>query len=492
MTSTVAAVTQAQSLAAIRNFIRASVSCITYSRGLCSDDSFERRPFLGIELRHMVPITSEALAISEWIEKGAFDALRKNYLKEMSLCVYNRNCSELLESYCFGFSYSSDGQRAKLSLTSSHGASQEGSDTRFIRPAFRKRRCTKQEVQQVLVDVLTKLVEVVESLPPLLSDRVLTMRLTYYDETTPSNYEPPCFAPASDHMVRLYKDEQQYNVNIGSMDTSHHLFSVSIRHPLLAQVHHQHAAEYEKIAASTLNSWAAESAALSATMDTSAAHRDGAAGTEYHDPSSREAADELHPGTVRALRSLQQLVDTCAPLCSCDVAVLLVVCFAMATAMGARGRLTFTDLQDFLRNVCPVPISVSAATAVMDRLVAEGYAQTHRNGSVAKKYQSSSSKRKRSCSAAAESASPLNDDYQTSSVSYWILATPPIAFLERLLNQRQVTELLPPAIHAQLEKQRIATAKVRPPKSESHGMQRISCADIPKKRARREKTTEGP
>lgn len=64
MTSTTVAVSQTQSLAAIRNFIRASISCITYARGLCNDSAFESKPFLGFELKHMVPKTLEAKTLS--------------------------------------------------------------------------------------------------------------------------------------------------------------------------------------------------------------------------------------------------------------------------------------------------------------------------------------------------------------------------------------------------------------------------------------------
>ncbi|CBZ25954.1 conserved hypothetical protein [Leishmania mexicana MHOM/GT/2001/U1103] len=247
MTSTITAVNQTQSLAAIRNFVRASVSCITYARGLCSDNAFEQRPFLGLPLRQLIPSTTESITISEWIEKGAFDALNRNYLKEMSLCVYDAACRELLESYCFGFNYTGDGERAQMTLNASQTIA-DGANTAAVSqrsggaagiPAYRKRRCTKQEVQHLLTSILERLMDVVESLPPLLSERVLTMRLTYYDEVTPASYEPPCFAPASEHMARLYQNEVRHHVHIGSMDTSHHLFSVAIRHPLLQQIHRQ-------------------------------------------------------------------------------------------------------------------------------------------------------------------------------------------------------------------------------------------------------------
>ncbi|GET93176.1 hypothetical protein, conserved [Leishmania tarentolae] len=247
MTSTVTAVNQTQSLAAIRNFVRASVSCITYARGLCSDNAFEQRPFLGLPLRQLIPSTTESITISEWIEKGAFDALNRNYLKEMSLCVYDANCLELLESYCFGFNYTGDGERAQMTLNTSQTVA-DGANTTTVSKsvggavgiaAYRQRRCTKQEVQHLLTSILERLMDVVESLPPLLSERVLTMRLTYYDAVTPVSYEPPCFAPASEHMARLYQEEVKHHVHIGSMDTSHHLFSVAIRHPLLQQIHRQ-------------------------------------------------------------------------------------------------------------------------------------------------------------------------------------------------------------------------------------------------------------
>lgn len=437
MTTTVAAVTQAQSLAAIRNFVRASVSCITFARGLCNDDSFEQRPFLGMQLQYMTPTSPEAVTISEWIEKGAFDALNKHYLKEMALCVYNADCTTLLESYCFGFTYSEDGQRAQFALTTSQSSLAGGTQPvsgvsaaagQPAMPAYRRRRCSKYEVQETLTAILTKLVEVVESLPPLLSERVLAMRLTYYDEVVPAQYEPPCFAPASEHMVRLFQAEQQHHVSVGSLDTSHHLFSVAIRHPLLAKVRRGelppppvvHTSHTTSQGMTPSHSGAPDESHFSAFTDTSTTttamaheHSDGrvnasAKGRQQTtsvcggaeparsvncttrggahggglSPShsarvrtARRGEEALRAVDVTALPALQQLVHEDRPLRVREVGYLVLVAFVLTHSPSAphgRGRLSHDEVVHYLTESCPLSIAVDTALAVLQRMTEDG------------------------------------------------------------------------------------------------------------------------
>ncbi|KPA79999.1 hypothetical protein ABB37_05031 [Leptomonas pyrrhocoris] len=521
MTATVTAVNQTQSLAAIRNFVRAAVSFITYARGLCNDNAYAQRPFLGLPLRQLIPSTTESVTISEWIERGAFDALNRNYLKEMSLCVYDEECRELLESYCFGFNYSADGQRAQMSLTASQNAEVHAPDSqtsgggeRSARgkrnggelmtpittdsapitaravPAYRRRRCSKQEVQRMLSHILERLLDVVGCLPPLLSKRVLTMRLTYYDEITPRDYEPPCFAPASRRMLDLYQEEVKLHVHIGSMDTSHHFFSVAIRHPLLHQVQSQRADQRTSATGSVgegEGASAGQSAPLRSHLDSTfssepmmqeSAPRGVDCDGEQQKVTvserrrsfvSRKASDARHgslssedggaaaggretcAGDVARdnrcchIDSVRQLVEEAAAvppkrvLKHRELIYLLLASFVFAHAPsvhGGRGRISRGDVEAYRVQSCPLDVSEDVAERMLRQLSSEGYLVACHQGTTQENVQKLP---RRTHTAVFPSSSE------------WTVPDPPLSLLQRLLQLATLTPLLTHPCHVALQ-----------------------------------------
>lgn len=360
MTSTATEVTQVQSLAAIRNFIRVAVSCVTYLRGLCSDESYQPRQFLGLQLKQLVRSSPEADVISQWMEEGAFDALNKGYLKALSLCIYTPNCEELLESYCFTLSYSADGQRAALTFT---GNSQSDGTVRSATTAVmrsRRKRHTRQEVQQALAGIITKLVEVVEGLPPLLCERVLAMQLTYYEDVTPTTYEPPCFAPASAHLVSLHQQEQKRSTNIASLDTGHHMMSITIRHRFFDQLSSRVSTLRENNSSMSRSSIEPPCSATRAETEenhgnvTSVVHTRTYTLHELLRESSVSQTEDGGPSTE-------------------ELAFLLFTSFVVTRSPAVyRGRISMGEVADYLRVSCPLEITLDVARGMLRRLEAEG------------------------------------------------------------------------------------------------------------------------
>ncbi|KAF8289015.1 hypothetical protein TcBrA4_0004290 [Trypanosoma cruzi] len=362
MTSTATEVTQVQSLAAIRNFIRVAVSCVTYLRGLCNDESYQPRQFLGLQLKQLVRSSPEADVISQWMEDGAFDALNKGYLKALSLCIYTSNFTELLESYSFSVSYSPDGQRASLRFA----GNSQGDGTMCPLTAAttamarsRRKRHTRQEVQQALAGIITKLVEVVEGLPPLLCERVLAMQLTYYEDVTPPTYEPPCFSPASAHLVGLHQQEKKQSANIASLDTGHHMMSITIRHRFFDRLlsHSSMVAGNSTMTTSTVDttfSGTEGEAALKQVQDVNAARKQ----TYSVKDSSRDCPEDQ---TTNSFSS------------SKDLAFLVFTCFVLTKSPAVyRGRVSMGEIADYLRVSYPLEITLEMAQQMMYRLELEG------------------------------------------------------------------------------------------------------------------------
>ncbi|RNF17901.1 HORMA domain containing protein [Trypanosoma conorhini] len=364
MTSTATEVTQVQSLAAIRNFIRVAVSCVTYLRGLCNDESYQPRQFLGLQLKQLVRSSPEADVISQWMEDGAFDALNKGYLKALSLCIYTPNCTELLESYSFALAYTPDGQRAALTFagnSQSEAAMRLPTTVTAAMTRSRRKRHTRQEVQQALAGIITKLVEVVEGLPPLLCERVLAMQLTYYEDVTPPTYEPPCFAPASAHLASLHQQEQRQSTNIASLDTGHHMMSITIRHRFFDRLLSQSSmlAGNSTLTASTMNTTHSgkeedEEAALHHATDTSA------------------ACTQKCPVKNSSLSCPADQATTSSPS-SKDLAFFVFTCFVLTRSPAVyRGRVSTGEIAEYLRVSCPLEITLEMAHQMMRRLELEG------------------------------------------------------------------------------------------------------------------------
>ncbi|CAD2214204.1 hypothetical protein AGDE_02835 [Angomonas deanei] len=440
MTSTEISVSQTQSLAAIRNFIRASVSCIAYSRGLCRDDAFDDRPFLGHPIKHMLLNSTESSTISEWLEKGAFDALNKNYLKELSLCVYNADCSELLESYVFGFSYCEDGKRANFSLSSQISGGGGKSQKKSTSAPQNGKKCSKEEVMKMLVEILSKLVEVVECLPPLMNERVITMRLNYYEDVTPPSYEPPCFRPASDKMVSMYQNEQQFNVNIGKVDTSHHVFSIAVRHPVLAQVRNNFISAMEGSAATQTDTF--QTAQTSERTNTVPPVSEGVK------PCSRSPSLLQSPEfDVGRIPSLHTLLKKTTPLRSSEVAFLVFTSFVFSCSSRApsgRGVVRLSDIREYLRTSCPVDLSLDQCISILQRLTEEGFVEEGQEV------------RKKSRYSTSDADNNMNDsssihDRSAAKVEEWLVDAVPSDVLQGILNNEQVTYLYSPELFETLK-----------------------------------------
>lgn len=50
------------------------------------------------------------------------------------------------------------------------------------------------------------------------------MRLFYYEDVTPADYEPPCFKATVDEKMRF--DDQAVRINIGHVESAHHAYAM--------------------------------------------------------------------------------------------------------------------------------------------------------------------------------------------------------------------------------------------------------------------------
>ncbi|GFE54535.1 HORMA domain-containing, putative [Babesia ovis] len=226
----------------LRNFVKVGVSSIAYLRNLFTESAFEDTVVGGLQLKRLTRSIPESAALLAWIEDGVFDAMGREYLKHLVLSIHNSDHVPL-ETYTFSLQYgngrSSDGVPSEYSIQLSvghfdtfvnkdaHGSDSMGSTTTAVADGVVV-NADKEEVKRQTVKVLRDLVLLAQSLSPLPENRYLSMRLLYYDERVPADYEPPHFRCASGEdfagLAGLNLDQP-----VGELETGHHNLAVDVR-----------------------------------------------------------------------------------------------------------------------------------------------------------------------------------------------------------------------------------------------------------------------
>jgi len=215
------------SMLLVRNLLRLSLSTVAYLRNFFEDDCFvEKRTSGGLRLKGLVAKNDEAASMIDWLEKGVFDALDKQYLKVFTIAVYEGEVASpqhVYEAYDFQVAYDPAGG---AQLTVGHGSQQQ---------QFRVCR-GREEATTEMVAVMRRLVTLTQSLPePLPACHIITFQLQYYDDRTPPDYEPPFFklADAATRQAALLENERNLryptNLAIGGVVTPHHQITIRVR-----------------------------------------------------------------------------------------------------------------------------------------------------------------------------------------------------------------------------------------------------------------------
>ena len=195
--------------------IRLSISSICYLRNVFPSECFSSREYAGLKVHQIecaeksedgeVHIKHEdAFLLTQWLERGVFEAISKKYLKSMTFAVYTKDCNKLdvlLETYSFTFSFP-EGSPAEINGRSMDRDSMKKQAVSFI-------RC---------------LVEFAGTLDNLPDDKWLTIKLTYYEDITPDDYEPQYFKSAKSNILQF--DKTVLRVKIGKIETPSHTLNL--------------------------------------------------------------------------------------------------------------------------------------------------------------------------------------------------------------------------------------------------------------------------
>uniref|UniRef100_A0A8C1EP28 HORMA domain containing 1 n=1 Tax=Cyprinus carpio carpio TaxID=630221 RepID=A0A8C1EP28_CYPCA len=204
--------TEQQSLVLVKKLLAIAVSSITYLRGLFPEKAYGRK-YVGelkvlILREHSCP---GAQQIVQWLQ-GCFDALQRRYLRMVLLSIYcdPDNPQKVTECYQFKINYTENGPQ--MDFESKNGQS------------LTKMACDNTQKSSMLL--VRKLYMLMQNLGPLPDNICLNMKLFYYDEVTPQEYQPPGFK--DDDNETLIFEREPVNLTMGEVVTPFHSLRMNI------------------------------------------------------------------------------------------------------------------------------------------------------------------------------------------------------------------------------------------------------------------------
>ncbi|KFW78820.1 HORMA domain-containing protein 1, partial [Manacus vitellinus] len=198
--------TEQQSLMLVKRLLAVAVSCITYLRGIFPESAYGTRYMDDVCVKILredknCPGSSQLV---KWM-LGCYDALQKKYVRCNNLCLCLQTVTEC---YHFKFKYTHHGPLLDF------GRDPCGSPI----PCLDTRKASILLIRKIFV--------LMQNLSPLPSDVCLTMKLLYYDEVTPPDYQPPGFREAK--CEGLLFNEEPTHLNVGEVPTPFHLLKLKI------------------------------------------------------------------------------------------------------------------------------------------------------------------------------------------------------------------------------------------------------------------------
>ncbi|NXF94526.1 HORM1 protein, partial [Eubucco bourcierii] len=205
--------TEQQSLMLVKRLLAVAVSCITYLRGIFPESAYGTRYMddVCVKILREDKNCPGSTQLVKWM-LGCYDALQKKYLRMIVLAVYTHpeDPQTITECYHFKFKYTHNGPLLDF------GSKNKRSDSTI----------TCADTRKASVLLIRKIYVLMQNLSPLPSDVCLTMKLFYYDEVTPSDYQPPGFKEGECEGM-IFEGEPMY-LNVGEVPTPFHMLKVKV------------------------------------------------------------------------------------------------------------------------------------------------------------------------------------------------------------------------------------------------------------------------
>ncbi|XP_030542042.1 meiosis-specific protein ASY1 isoform X1 [Rhodamnia argentea] len=221
-----AEITEQDSLLLTRNLLRIAIFNISYIRGLFPEKYFSDKsvPALEMKIKKLMPMDAESRRMIDWMEKGVYDALQKKYLKTLLFCVCESVQGPMIEQYAFSFSYSSSDNQ-EVSMNISRTGNKKGSTFRCNSGA----EITPNQMRSSACKMVRTLVQLMRTLDRMPEERTILMKLLYYDDVTPADYEPPFFRCCSEEEAHNQWMKNPLKMEVGHVNSKHLILALKVK-----------------------------------------------------------------------------------------------------------------------------------------------------------------------------------------------------------------------------------------------------------------------
>ncbi|CAA6668360.1 unnamed protein product [Spirodela intermedia] len=177
-----------------------------------------------MKIKKLMPMDTESRRLIDWMEKGVYDALQKKYLKTLLFCICENIEGPMIEEYSFSFSYSSsDTEEVSMNVTrlgnKNQGMTFKSNSTEITPDQMRSSACK-------MVRTLVQLMRTLDQMP---DERTILMKLFYYDDVTPEDYEPPFFRCCSENEANNLWTKTPLKMEIGNVNSKHVVLALKVK-----------------------------------------------------------------------------------------------------------------------------------------------------------------------------------------------------------------------------------------------------------------------
>ncbi|CAN1794562.1 Meiosis-specific protein ASY1 [Linum perenne] len=222
-----AEITEQDSLLLTRNLLRIAIFNISYIRGLFPEKYFTDKnvPALEMKIKKLMPLDAESRRLIDWMEKGVYDALQKKYLKMLLFCVCEAVDGPMIEEYAFSFSYSdSDSQEVSMNINRI-GNKKKGGTFKCNSVT----EVTPNQMRSSACKMVRTLVQLMRTLDKMPEERTILMKLLYYDDVTPTDYEPPFFKGCSEEEGHNSWTKSPLKMEVGNVNSKHFVLALKVK-----------------------------------------------------------------------------------------------------------------------------------------------------------------------------------------------------------------------------------------------------------------------
>ncbi|XP_034553036.1 HORMA domain-containing protein 1 isoform X3 [Notolabrus celidotus] len=206
-------ISEQQSLVLMKKLLAIAVSGITYLRGLFPEKAYgskyvEDQKVMILREERSCPGASQ---IVEWMQ-GCFEAIEKRYLRAVIMSIYTNqeNPQKVTEFYQFKIQYTDEGAQMEFESNNNNNMMSMSSGS----------------TKKASILLVRKLYMLMQNLGPLPDNVCLNMKLAYYENVTPQDYQPPGFKEADGDTMEF--EREPVRLTMGEVVTPFHTLELDM------------------------------------------------------------------------------------------------------------------------------------------------------------------------------------------------------------------------------------------------------------------------